>query len=98
VNLPNERLQELHRVDLFPNWDKGVKQILRSIESEAKSGFSEVAGTVHHMNRQSQDYGNSLSDGFTGPVNIISDVWTCQVCGETFPSYSAYSQHFRETH
>ncbi len=94
----DERLQELHRVDLFPNWDIGVKRILRTFESEAKSELSGFTGSILNINHRSQDYGNGLSDRLAGPVNIISDVWTCQVCGEPYPTYAAYSEHFRETH
>lgn len=100
----DERLQEIHRVDLFLDWDRGIEQILRTIDGEAKNKFTELAKTVSYTNRQQMnhnynDYGYNMSKEFPpSPVRIISDVWTCQVCGETFPSYKAYSHHFGDAH
>ena len=34
--IPDERLRELHTADLYPNWKKGIKLIMSSINDKEK--------------------------------------------------------------
>jgi hypothetical protein len=89
----DEKLADLHYVDLFPDWDKGVEKIIKAVSLEKKVNLS---GSVVRDNLESKpthDFGLSNVGGIS-----YKETWHCQVCRKPFPSYSSYYEHFESEH
>lgn len=55
----DERLLEIHRVDLFPNWGKGLQKILQAIRVEADMPLKDASIKSGVKNSSFHDFGIS---------------------------------------
>lgn len=69
----DERLLEIHRVDLFPNWGKGLQKILQAIRVEADMPLKDASIKSGIKNSSFHDFGISNRGTFQ------SETWSCQV-------------------
>jgi hypothetical protein len=89
----DERLLEIHRVDLFPDWEKGLKKILQAIRVEAEMPLKDASVKSGVKNTSFHDFGVSNRGNIS-----FTETWPCQVCGRPFPSYQSYFEHFESEH